>query len=75
LLLLLLLLLLLQTENPQWVLPAACFNATKLSKGQDEVDVGDWLAPCRATTTSLSRQCAAISKDQPLYCCSYESLS
>jgi hypothetical protein len=76
LLLLLLLLLLLQTENPQWVLPDACFNASKLLKGQDEADVGDWSQPCRAAAMKPAPpECAAITKQPPLYSCSYKSLN
>uniref|UniRef100_A0A383W3I5 Peptidase C1A papain C-terminal domain-containing protein n=1 Tax=Tetradesmus obliquus TaxID=3088 RepID=A0A383W3I5_TETOB len=63
------------TENPQWVLPSACFNARKLLKGQDEADVTDWSQPCRAAAMTATKQCATISEQQPLYSCSFKSLN
>jgi hypothetical protein len=72
------LLLLLQTKNPQWVLPSSCFNTTQRLNGQDEADVGDWMEPCKAESASaleLNAECASITKQQPLYTCSFESLS
>jgi hypothetical protein len=57
------------------VLPSACFNASKLLKGQDEADVGDWTLPCSAAAKAAAGECAGITKQQPLYSCSFKSLS
>jgi hypothetical protein len=65
----------LQTDNPQWVLPNSCFKTSNLLKGQDEADVSDWSSICKAAATSALPACAGISKDQPLYRCSFNSLS
>uniref|UniRef100_A0A383VUU5 Peptidase C1A papain C-terminal domain-containing protein n=1 Tax=Tetradesmus obliquus TaxID=3088 RepID=A0A383VUU5_TETOB len=60
-------------NNPHKVLPPRCFNTTALLQGQDEADSGDWAAVCKAAAVLPS--CAAITKEQPLYTCPYESLS
>jgi hypothetical protein len=66
----------LQVENPQWVLPSECFNVTQLQQGQDEADVGDWTRACStAATAATNSSCAAITKQQPLYNCTFKSLS
>uniref|UniRef100_A0A383W9S6 Peptidase C1A papain C-terminal domain-containing protein n=1 Tax=Tetradesmus obliquus TaxID=3088 RepID=A0A383W9S6_TETOB len=63
------------TENPQWVVPSSCFNTAKLLKGQDEADVGEWSSICSAAAASATPACAAITKQQPLFRCSFKSLS
>jgi hypothetical protein len=68
-------LLALQVNNPHKLLPPKCFNTATLLQGQDEADAGDWAAVCKAAAASPSSSCAAITKQQPLYTCSYESLS
>jgi hypothetical protein len=66
-------LLLLQINNPHKLLPPKCFNTKALLQGQDEADAGNWAAVCKAA--AASPDCAAITKQQPLYTCTYESLS
>jgi hypothetical protein len=65
--------LLTQTGNMQWVLPDACFTASRLLKGQDEADVRDWPGVCTAAATTL--RCAAAIKKQQLFTCRCKSLS
>jgi hypothetical protein len=62
----------LQSDNPQWVLPASCFKTAALTN-QDEAEVGEWRSICQQYERSSS--CRDISKDQPRYKCSYKSLS
>lgn len=67
----------LQTNSPQTVLPVRCFNSRKLLKQQDETNVADWSNICKAAAAAAatSSGCAAITKQQPLYNCTYQSLS
>jgi hypothetical protein len=55
------------------VLPSECFDKAQL-QGQDEADVGDWSGACSAAATA-SAKCSAITKQQPLYNCTFKSLS
>ncbi|WIA23159.1 hypothetical protein OEZ85_001490 [Tetradesmus obliquus] len=64
------------TENPQWVLPSSCFNTAKLLKGQDEADVGEWSSICAAAAAAAATPtCKDITREQPLFRCSFKSLS
>uniref|UniRef100_A0A383VW72 Peptidase C1A papain C-terminal domain-containing protein n=1 Tax=Tetradesmus obliquus TaxID=3088 RepID=A0A383VW72_TETOB len=65
------------TNSPQTVLPVRCFNSRKLLKQQDETNVADWSNICKAAAAAAatSSGCAAITKQQPLYNCTYQSLS
>jgi hypothetical protein len=51
-----------QSDNPQWVLPASCFKTAALTN-QDEAEVGEWRSTCQQYTQSSS--CSDITREQP----------
>jgi hypothetical protein len=65
----------LQVSSPQTVLPLQCFNLRKLLQQQDETNVADWSGICKAAAAAANPKCAAITKQRPLYNCTYQSLS
>jgi hypothetical protein len=63
-------------NSPQSVLPMSCFNMKKLLRQQDETNIADWSGICKAAAAAATTsKCAAITKQQPLYNCTYQSLS
>ncbi|WIA41427.1 hypothetical protein OEZ86_005009 [Tetradesmus obliquus] len=64
--------------TPQWMLPRKCFDAALQSNsaGAAEPDISDFAGICRATAAgSKDPECAAVTKEQPRYSCSFKSLS
>jgi hypothetical protein len=62
-----------QSDNPQWILPASYFDTKALADQQDEAEVGEWKSICQKY--QQSPKCSDITREQPRYSCSYKSLS
>jgi hypothetical protein len=65
---------LLQKDNPQWLMPSDCFDTVLSEQGIAEADVDSNMCS-KFSSASNMQSCRRITATQPLYTCSYKSLS
>jgi hypothetical protein len=63
----------LQVDQAQWLQPDDCIDATLLQDGLSEARVLNWPSMCKKAASKPA--CRSIKRTQPLYTCSYKSLS
>jgi hypothetical protein len=65
-------------DNPEWIRPVSCFTKAMALAGNNkpEGNVADWSSICRASATKQAGKiCATATPEQPLFKCTYKSLS
>lgn len=60
-------------DAPQWLQPNSCMDTALAQEGLREAAVLNWRDMCRKAASQPA--CTAIKREQPLYTCSYKSLS